>query len=460
MVSCAVRPNIANPFSRASCEALARNATLRQVAASAGRLGGFQPHDKKVWRLCITDFSIPRTAPARRCNETGVTRNKLHAQTGPPCWDNRETRGNTMKKVLFATSALVLAFAGAASAEVAVTGDAKLGMRYDSDLVNGTGGTDSAWNVVNRARVKFTMTGQTDSGLEFGASLRADQASTGASNTGIAGSAYKGIVWASGTYGKISVGDTDAAIVNAVGHLPYVGVTELDDLNEFYYNNSDLDTDLGGRQEATLLYEYTINGVKLFASFQDQYYQNTAEKRDTNAWSLGAAYEVAGWELGAGYERGDVYRDPLTSGYLLGLEDEETGVVTRNIGNVNTWAISAAGTVGGFKVKGLYSRTDATVFGPNNDVKVNQYGLGAEYKLANDVQLAGFWRRVDNDNVVLPGASILSGQDGKADVFGLGAGYDLGGGAMIKGGVVHVKTKDGYDGIDRTMADFGLDFKF
>ena len=66
-----------------------------------------------------------------------------------------------MKKVLFATSALVLS-AGFASAEVALSGDGRMGMIYD--------GNDVQFS--SRARVKFTLTGESDAGLSFGAAFR------------------------------------------------------------------------------------------------------------------------------------------------------------------------------------------------------------------------------------------------------------------------------------------------
>lgn len=362
-----------------------------------------------------------------------------------------------MKKVLFATSALV-AFAGAASAEVAVTGDAKLGMRYDSNAacvanLNGCSaeGTDSAWNVVNRARVIFTMTGQSDSGLEFGAKLRADQSS--AASAGAAGSAYNGQVWVSGSYGKLTAGDIDSAAVNAVGHLPEIGVSGLDFLNEFWYTNSDLDTDQ--YKEAGLLYEYAINGVKLYASFMDQTSLQTANDRDNNAYSLGAAYEMAGWQVGLGYERSALYADPLNPGvYGYGRDVNGDGENDLYSFNNNTIALSASGAFNEVKVKAIYARTSVTVPGVDNDFKATQFGLGAEYKLANGVGLAGYYRYVKS------GSAFLSGNSGKANILGLGASYDLGGGATLKGGIAHVAGKDGYDGQDRTMADFGLAFKF
>ena len=328
-----------------------------------------------------------------------------------------------MKKVLFATTALVLT-AGVAAAEVAVTGDARIGLRYDSDnacdiTVDATcpaDGTRSTWNVVNRARVKFSMTGESDAGLSFGAELRADNA--GGANRGDAGSGTAGKVWVSGSYGKLTAGDIDSAMESAVGDLPEVGLTGLNFYNELTYLTSDQD-DAGAQDDAGLLYEYAINGVKVFASFHDQYYGQTGNKVEDNAWSIGAQYDMAGYNFGLGYE---------------------------DAGDVNHWGLSAGGEFAGAKVKAVYTRAtdDAT------DTDADQYGLGAEYAMANGVNLSGFWRHVEID----PAA----GDSWGTDYLGLGAGYDLGGGATVKGGIVNVSSDNDAD--DETLADFGLEFKF
>ena len=95
-----------------------------------------------------------------------------------------------MKKILIATTALTL-LAGAASAEVALSGNARMGILYNGEDTNFTG----------RIRVIFTMSGETDGGLSFGSSIRADQASNG--NAGAA----SGSVFMSGAFGTISMGD-------------------------------------------------------------------------------------------------------------------------------------------------------------------------------------------------------------------------------------------------------------
>jgi outer membrane protein OmpU len=77
----------------------------------------------------------------------------------------------------------------------------------------------------SRARVTFTFSGETDGGLSFGASFRADNSSNAANGTA-------GSVFLSGAFGKISMGDVDGAAVAAVGHVDGVGLTGLGDRNE------------------------------------------------------------------------------------------------------------------------------------------------------------------------------------------------------------------------------------
>lgn len=88
-----------------------------------------------------------------------------------------------MKKILFATTALV-ATAGIASADVALTGSAEMGIiggDVDGDALETQFHTD--------IDVTFTMTGESDNGLTFGASIDLDE-SDGSGTAGGAGSCF------------------------------------------------------------------------------------------------------------------------------------------------------------------------------------------------------------------------------------------------------------------------------
>ena len=79
-----------------------------------------------------------------------------------------------MKRALLASTALVMS-AGIAAAEVSVGGDGRMG-------VKSTDGGDIEFS--SRVRISFTGSGETDNGLTFGGSIRADNAGGGASGTG------------------------------------------------------------------------------------------------------------------------------------------------------------------------------------------------------------------------------------------------------------------------------------
>ena len=110
-----------------------------------------------------------------------------------------------MKKILLTTTALTL-LAGAASAGLSVGGDARLG-------ISSSGGTTT---VDRRFRVKFKGSGETDSGVTFGAGagIRWDDAeSTPTTAPNIWGSN----VWVSNGTATLTVGNTNGAIANASG---------------------------------------------------------------------------------------------------------------------------------------------------------------------------------------------------------------------------------------------------
>lgn len=302
----------------------------------------------------------------------------MHPQGGQSGLGMRETRGiKTMKKVLFATTALVMT-AGVAAAEVSLSGDGRMGMLYDGDDIQFT----------SRARVKFTLTGESDSGLSFGGSFRADQATD--AKVGSAGSVY-----ISGAYGKLTMGDIDSAAENAVGDLYGVGLTGLGDYNETTFIASD--SEMANNPGA--LYEYSTGALTVYASMYDG--------SPYEVWSLGAKYAMDAYAFGLGYEK-----------------NGDTGV--------DHWVLSGEGTFDAFSVKAVYGTAD--------DIDFDQYGLSGKYA-AGATTVSAFWFRKDTAGT-------------EFDSFGIGAEYDLGGGAMLKGGIVDSDFEAD------TIADFGVSFEF
>ena len=102
-----------------------------------------------------------------------------------------------MKKVLFATTALI-ATASMAAAEVRISGYGRFGLGYSSgsDAIGATGGYpyndtvagESSTFIVSRLRLQFDMSTETDSGVALGARVRAEADGDFGDRTGVGGS--------------------------------------------------------------------------------------------------------------------------------------------------------------------------------------------------------------------------------------------------------------------------------
>lgn len=320
-----------------------------------------------------------------------------------------------MKKFLIASTALV-ALSGAAAAEITFSGDAQIGLKYDNRLWDADAAdTRSGWNVQSRARFTATMTGETDTGLSFGAKLR-----TGSSKYTESRDSWSSntTVWIEGVYGKLTVGDVDSAIEQAIGDLVQLGNSGLEFYNEMFYVATDV---FEGHDNKGVVYSYQYGDATFFASFEDRYVGYSGTEYDGDSWSLGASYDVQQYSFGIGYSN---------AGDIGG-------------GKIKSWALMASGSFNDLTVKGLYIESKDDVS------KLKQYGISADYTMVNGVGLQGFYRVNDWDLFA-----------DKEKILGLGASYDLGGGASVNGGVVHIKDPIGESFTKRTIADVGVAFKF
>lgn len=332
-----------------------------------------------------------------------------------------------MKKVLFATSALVLS-AGFASAEVAVSGDGRMGVIYD--------GNDAQFS--SRARVKFTLTGESDSGLSFGGAFRVDQENYSSDSLRSAARGTAGAVWVSGTYGKLSMGDVVSASEAAIGDLPEVGYTEGafgGDIEEISYLTADganLD------QGPSILYEYTINNISFYASASDGVDTNPLsptldgavadEDTASTAYSLAAKYDAGNFWASLGYAK----------------HDDASEIVVGGEGKFNN-----------FSIKGVFAKYDDrfSIVLDDDGVTVldadefkHTIGLGLSYQM-DAILVKGFYRKDKWEDVA-------TGDDTNYDSFGIGADYDLGGGAVLAGGIIDS------DYLADTVVDMGVKFSF
>jgi outer membrane protein OmpU len=286
-----------------------------------------------------------------------------------------------MKKVLLASTVLALS-ATVAAAEVSVSGSARMGLVYDGNAVSPA---TSKVLFTSRVRVVFSMSGETDGGLSFGASVRNDQSGQGNTRNG------DSKVFISGAFGKLTFGDNDSAANALVGHVAATSLTGLGDNNELGYL---------GQSKTSVLYEYSAGALSFAASVGQRNIAGVAAVPATftpavaaiadEAMSVAVKYSADTFSASLGYE--DTKTDSQVS---VGLGASFSGVDLKLVAMDRKslpdthWAISA-----GYKMDALGVTAFYADKGPSN-----AYGLGASYDLGGGATLVGGLQKVKGAKV-------------------------------------------------------------
>lgn len=339
-----------------------------------------------------------------------------------------------MKKLLFASTATAaLAIGGMASAQgIALFGDARLGLGYNiannGDTLDGDPQFEDDVRAVSRVRFGVNMTGTTNSGITFGATVRADNAAGGAG--GDIGQ-RAGNVFVSGAFGTLTYGDTDGADEQHIGDLPgNFSLTGLGDQNEtlFISNGGSYDffTDESGRDFAedpfarpTVRYDYDIAGFGLSASTD----------RDLEDIGVGGSYT---FDFG-----GNAFTAGLGYHNYAQVFDAEEGTL---FSGGEQYSAALSGSLAGFEAGVIYTMADG-----DGGSEFDTLGVGLTTTVS-DFGVGGYYRQIIN------ASGSVADADGD-ETYGLTAMYDLGGGASVNGGVGRVYG-------DATVADFGIKMSF
>ena len=261
---------------------------------------------------------------------------------------------------------------------------------------------------INRFRISFSGSGETDSGISYGISGRAEQ-----SDTSTAGSQY-----ISGAFGKISMGDLDGADeVAAGGGVAGVGLGGLGDLNDTTYQSSG----------HNLGYQYSAAGLT-FAYSQD----TTVESGSNSALGLKYTSDMGGATVTIGVGQSDV-----------GTSSQTTMSAAVTSGGLTVKAATSTNDNGpAVAFKAGTARADAAVYVADTEAAANadtdQTSFSVSYAM-NGMSVTGFSRTVSTS-----GSADL-------DYTGFGFTYDMGG-ATLKAGVV--------DDNNTSVMDLGVSFSF
>ena len=269
-----------------------------------------------------------------------------------------------MKNTLIASSiAAMMLGTTAASADITLSGDARMGVVHTDSNTNADNDTQFD------SRVRFTVAGagQTDTGLSFGASVRLDQSGQG-------GTANNDSTVFVGTDAfTVTFGDVDGAAKGSVGDVAGVGYTGIGDNNEVGY----LGVDATG-----VSVEATAGVVDVYASFGQRQAVN-----DNNTQGIGASVNVSGVTLSAGYAE-----DGAVSQTAVGAGVEVAGIGLNAVYLDNTdhatvdaeMAASASYTIANTTLTGFYREVE-NLTGANDTYT----GVGASHDLGGGATLAG-----------------------------------------------------------------------
>ena len=329
-----------------------------------------------------------------------------------------------MKKILFASTALV-AFTGAAAADVALSGRAEMG------VYNPAGA--ASWQFFTDIDVTFTMTGETDNGLTFGASDDLDEGGNAQSGPAPANAAGVAVVagnqatqnnsddggatiFISGSFGTVTMGDTDGALdwaLTEAGNVGNPGSIADDETSHAGYFGSYHD---GGNDGQILRWDYTSGDFGVAISLEDD---NGSRAANTNlGYAVGLKYNI---DLG-----GTVV--------ALGVGYQERADAAGITAKPKAAGVSASATLAnGFSAGITYTKLGSTAVGPAGAATPvdNHVGLGLGYTSGAISVHANYGK--------------FSGTTGTPDRSGVGlsAAYDLGGGAVVHAGYGQGKVGNG-----------------
>ncbi len=322
-----------------------------------------------------------------------------------------------MKKVLAAAATLTLV-GGAAFAEITVSGDAKLGIEYNSAPTDENGSlVDKAKQMLTREiGVDFIGSGTTDGGLSFGGKVGFDTVD------GVG----TGTAFVSGAFGTITYGHDDAADVLA-GGIADVGLNGLgvDDVVE----------DIRGTTAPHARYDVSVGNFAFAISAETSDRAPAVANIPTTAFDAFAAgsfeVEKSSFAIGASFS---------ASGATVGLGYDSKKAISAGIGYSN----------GPLAAKVFWAKRDqpymhlgsgAVVGGTGNDADgtfdagYRGHGIEMSYTMGAST-LTMVYARTNLTNIQPIIAGNIVGIVPRVGFRGAGVGFshDLGGGARLVAG--------------------------
>jgi outer membrane protein OmpU len=255
-----------------------------------------------------------------------------------------------MKKILLSTT--VLAFsAGFAAAEVSISGSAYMGLDYAEGRAQETM-TDADVNI------NFSMSGETDGGLGFGAATNHIVNDNG----GVANDDTN--VYISGAFGKITFGAVgEAGELGGVGDFGNEGIGFDNVIEGLYVTNHDVN--------------YT-------GTFGDLSFSASADvSNGTDSFGVGATYNFGMVSAGIGYSQSAADMDELTLKVVGSFDAVKVTAIFSDfeLGDNQAYVLAMDYTMGDMTVSAGFTGADS--------LADDSFGLGIKYNLGGGARIQG-----------------------------------------------------------------------
>ena len=306
---------------------------------------------------------------------------------------NKYTRNSKMKKLLIASTALV-ATAGMAAADITMSGYAEIGMRDAGGAVG--------MEMHSDMDIGFKLSGASDNGLTFGASIDLDEVSGGIASTG-----GPHAVHVSGAFGTLTMGDTDGALDKANAE-----VASLTSISDNHTAHAGYNGGAGLDSGDILRYDTTYGGFGLSASIGQS---DVAVANDVMGYgvttSIGTVAVSAAYQADNTQDITAVSAKTTVGGLTMTANYSEATMAATAKGATITAATYSIAT-------GAVAGSAAVVTSAAINNSYEHTGLGLAYTV-NGVNLHANFGQYDYDD------------GSQADGYGLAANYSLGGGATV-----------------------------
>jgi outer membrane protein OmpU len=353
-----------------------------------------------------------------------------------------EERGKKMKKFLLATSALVMT-SGYAAAEVTFGGSAGFGLQYnDEATVEST--------LFSFATLTISMRGESDGGLSFGADMAIKVEDNGdLSNDDVT-------VFVEGAFGRLSFGAVgEADEVRGFSDIGWDGL-DVDDVAE-----STVGDELGDIFGVSLSHNvnYTYSSDAFSVSVSGKLEEDAGGEDGVESYAIGGRYNFGDYYVGLGYaqhsglttEDGNIFfGDTGPLGEFIADDFDSSVVSLWGGGSIDAFSFRAMYAIGDHSLDGGSGPVDAIV--EATDVETTGFGVSVAYEV-DALTISAMYSQTEFD--------FSAFSDLTEEAYGLGASYDLGGGASVSGGIARIESFDENGFADEeTRADIGMTFEF